>query len=280
MNWPLATAATSDVTSASSNEPVDLCPGSLLPRSLLPRSLPPRALHLWRWRLTATDAAYDQLWLTADERARAARYRFDPPRHRFVSARVGLRRILSVYLEVDDPCAFPFASGPHGKPALALPAQQWLRFNLAHTGDVAVCAICRGREVGIDVEAGDGSSTSPSAMSHAVRRFFSPAERAFLDRNPSPIGHAFLTLWTCKEAVGKASGAGLKPPIPTMDALLAGNLPGLPDTWLQYEEDRTWRVTRVLASTGLIGAVAVEVADGDDAGETMLTWFELPQPKA
>ena len=257
-------------------------------------SLADGALHLWRWRLDAPGSDRDapgsdraEAWLTSEELARAARHRFELPRRRFVAARAGLRRILSSYLGIDDPRKLPFVLGPHGKPALARPEQQWLRFNLAHTADFALCAISREREVGIDVEGIDGARTSASAMNYAVTHFCSPAERRFLagaladpgleDEGLADEGGPFLALWTCKEAVGKARGTGLVPPVPVFDAALASDLPTLPAAWQQREEGQVWWVVRIVPFPGTVGALAVEIPDGHAESRSLLTWFDLRQ---
>jgi 4'-phosphopantetheinyl transferase len=240
--------------------------------------LPPDGLHLWRWRLARAVHHQEEAWLTPDERARAARYRFDLPRHRFVAARAGLRRVLSRYLGTEDPCAFPFALGPHGKPALALPEQQWLRFSLAHTDDFALCALSREREVGVDVECIESDRSSALAMAYALGHLCSPAEVRFLAEDSEEGEHRFLTLWTAKEAVGKAQGAGMRPPIPVMDAVLASGLPVLPDAWVQHHAARRWWVARIVPFEGTVGALAVEMREEEpeETGAT-LTWFDLPQ---
>jgi 4'-phosphopantetheinyl transferase len=263
MNWLPATGAIWDVA----NDP-----------SKLPGNLRDGDVHLWRWRLEQAVTSRDEVWLTPDEQVRAARYRFDRPRQSFLAARVGLRRILSSYLGIDAPCAFPFSLGPHGKPTLALPEQQWLRFNIAHTGDFALCILCREREVGIDVERIEGSRSLVGAMSYAVQHFCSPVERWFLDHHPVDAAHHFLALWTCKEALGKGLGRGLKPPIPAMDAVLGADSMALPEAWLHREADRTWWVTRIEPFIATVGALAVEMPrDKVESSGPRLTWFDLPQ---
>ena len=239
------------------------------------RHLEDGQVHLWRWRLDAGDPTRDAGWLTPDESARAARYRFDLPCRRFVAARAGLRRILGGYLSIDDPQALPFSAGPFGKPKLALSEQQWLRFNLAHTDDLALCAVCRDREVGVDVERVDGEAASASSMSYAIRHLCSPAERTFLKGDSAEAGVRFLTLWTCKEAVGKARGTGLRPPVSSIDSILAPALPTLPEAWLQHDAGQLWWVARLEPFPATLGALAVEVPAGHVHTETSLTWFDL-----
>ncbi len=88
--------------------------------------------------------------LSSDELARAARFHFERDRTRFSVARAALREILAHYLGT-SPAEIAFVYGDHGKPALAPPYGD-LRFNLSHSHDLALCAVARGSEVGVDVE--------------------------------------------------------------------------------------------------------------------------------
>jgi phosphopantetheinyl transferase len=93
-----------------------------------------------------------------------------------------LRALLARYLD-RDPRALDFVIGPHGKPALlaeeGTPAMD-LRFNLSHSGRLALFAVTAGREVGVDIECADGRRTEE-----------------------------FLHAWVAREAVGKCRGTGL-----------------------------------------------------------------------
>lgn len=75
-------------------------------------------VHVWRVSLDETHATKLQSLLDEDERQRAARFRFNEHRNRFVIARGALRSILSRYLET-EPTALKFSYGDYGKPALA-----------------------------------------------------------------------------------------------------------------------------------------------------------------
>lgn len=267
-------------------------------------------VHLWWWRLDGCpmDAppALDRVGrdqtpagaapvmgrptthlLSPDEQVRAARYRFDLPRRRFVAARVGLRRLLSRYLSLEDPRALVFHSGPQGKPFLDTPAHRWLRFNLTHTGDLALCAVACERDVGVDVEQLDGGYLTSGFMQAAARRFFSSPERALLDRQsplPECQKRTFLALWTCKEAVGKARGTGLVPPVPFFDrAITSAPANDLSPWWWQQDHPdtggrargRTWFVTWTEMLPGAVAAVAVETTASTVRDPQHMTWFEL-----
>ena len=135
------------------------------------------------------------LLLSADERARAARFRLERDRRRFVVARARLRQLLAERLAA-SPESIALVYGPHGKPALA---QGSLRFNVSHSGELALYAFSRDREVGIDVEA---VRDVPEAE-RIARRWFAEADyRRF----------GFLGCWTRREAVAKALGRGIAEP--------------------------------------------------------------------
>lgn len=61
-----------------------------------------------------------------------------------------LRRVLAVYTGL-EPEQIRLERGEHGKPRLAAPLGQ-LRFNLGHSGEIALVAVSGEFEVGIDVE--------------------------------------------------------------------------------------------------------------------------------
>ncbi len=142
--------------------------------------------------------------LSQDERARAERFLFEQVRTAFVLARAGLRTLLAELLEA-RPEQIRFSYGVQGKPALAWPDSP-LRFNLAHSGGLAVYAWTAGCDVGVDVER---IRPVPEALDLA-RRFLSPEESAEMEAlDPSGREAAFFAAWTRKEARIKATGRGL-----------------------------------------------------------------------
>lgn len=144
--------------------------------------------------------------LSDDERARAARFHLAPDRARFVACRIALRNILAKALGV-QPAGVQFAFGAHGKPEIARDHNQgdW-RFNLSHSGDIALVAVTQGRPIGIDVEV---LRPLPRQMMEILPSL-SLAEQYALQLVGAPArATAFLRCWTRKEAVIKAIGAGL-----------------------------------------------------------------------
>src|ERR1700741_1688613 len=78
--------------------------------------------------------------LSHQERARAARFAFEPDRRRFIVARALLRQLLAARLGVRAE-SIELAAGARGKPALAGRfSTSELRFNVSHSQDVVAYA--------------------------------------------------------------------------------------------------------------------------------------------
>lgn len=109
-------------------------------------------VHVWRVELSRLGPRLPRLWdcLAADERVRAERFHRVRDRDRFVAGRGALRVLLASYCDT-RPELLRFGYGPQGKPGLA-DAESPLRFNVAHSGDLAIIAVAHGREVGVDIE--------------------------------------------------------------------------------------------------------------------------------
>ena len=117
-------------------------------------SLLDNEVHVWRASL-GLPAELIQQWsqlLSADEWQRAERFHFERDRSRFIAGRSILRTILSRYLPL-APGQIEFCYGPHGKPALSgACGDQSLCFNLSHSADMALYAVTRDRQIGVDIE--------------------------------------------------------------------------------------------------------------------------------
>lgn len=154
-----------------------------------------------------------ELVLSREERERAARFRTSELRDRFTLSRVVLRQILGGCLGV-APGRVDFTSDAKGKPRLA--EEGGIDFNLAHTADLMVLAVTRGMEVGVDVER---VRRLPDSYGIA-RRFFTPRESDWLQQQTGEeLDRAFFNLWTRKEAVLKATGAGISGGLESIELL-------------------------------------------------------------
>ena len=182
-------------------------------------------VHVWRVPLAASadDLARADALLAADERERADRFAFPDLRRCFVVGRAALRSILARYTGL-QPAQIRFRYGARGKPSLDRPPRpDSIRFNLSNSHELALVAVSRGQELGIDVEW--TGRPFPDAEGIA-ERFFSPAERATLRAlPPSQRLAAFYACWTRKEAFIKARGDGLALPLDAFDVSLAPDAP-------------------------------------------------------
>ena len=164
----------------------------------------PDEVHLWAIDLDPHPAEVARRFAatTDAERERASRFwrREDGDRH--LSAHGALRLVLSEYLAC-DPLALCFAEGVHGKPFLeGAPVE----FNLSHSSDLALIAVARSRRVGVDVE----RLRSVSDLDDLAARVCTPAELTTLATlAETHRARAFLSMWTRKEALAKATGEGI-----------------------------------------------------------------------
>lgn len=217
--------------------------------------------HVWRVNINPAQSRIAELaqTLAEDEREKAARFRQESDRRRFVIARGSLRMILSRYL-MAEPTALRFYYGTHGKPALDESVADGLRFNVSHSGDLALVAITRDREVGIDVEL----VRDDFDVEAIADRYFSQRERALIRSSPaSKKRQTFFTLWTLKEAYLKARGEGFFAPPNQVEVLPDAADPLTPDgTFLFRAGDRRW--THALIDVpGYAAALVVEGRCGE-----------------
>ncbi len=204
--------------------------------------------------------------LSEDERARAARFVRARDRRRFARCRAALREILGHLL--DEPASsLRFRAAAVGKPELDGDADDdrlALRFNVSHSSNLALIAVCRGREVGVDVE-----QVRPISESvRIVESFFTAAEFAaftsILD-DAKPL--AFHRGWTRKEAVLKGFGTGIS-------GLSARHETGFGTTALttrftpatpSARVDR-WMLWEAAPRPGFVAALAVDVVQTAGSG--------------
>ena len=125
--------------------------------------------------------------------------------------------------EQSDVLAEPaLASGAHGKPYF--PDAPQLQFSISHSGAYWLCAFSAA-PVGLDVQ--QHRDCQKQAL---ARRFFSPAEQAFLERT----SHApFFDLWCAKESYLKFTGEGLSGLEAVCTVSPEGGFPSVPGVNLQ-----------------------------------------------
>lgn len=191
--------------------------------------------------------------LDEEERVRASRFRSAELREWFVAAHCFLRQALGHYRNI-SPSEIRFRFHSWGKPELADDSD--IRFNLSHTRDLAVVAVARGREVGVDVE---GVRVNLDMLGLA-RRYFSPAEAQWVESAPpEERAEAFFTCWTGKEAYVKGRGDGLSFRLDRFQALPQAGSSALElQVYGDSQESHRWRIERLPLTPKYAAALAVE----------------------
>jgi 4'-phosphopantetheinyl transferase len=222
-----------------------------------PIALPPPdpAIALWLCQLDCSVAESHALArsLSPSEIERADRFGTPLLRARWIVGRATLRALLGTALGI-DPAAVALHRGTRGRPELA--PGSTLDFNVSHTDDVALIGIASGlppaARIGVDIERDDRAVNADGL----AQKFMTERERAGM----APLDDAarrrrFLQLWTCKEAMSKATGDALSAPFRDIDValdesphLLAGPPPYLADRWSLVRAD---------VPAGLIATVAI-----------------------
>ena len=216
---------------------------------------PDPAIALWLYPLDCSSDESRELerTLSPAEIDRADRFGTPALRARWVAGRAALRRLLGAALGV-DPAAVPLRRGTRGRPELA--SEHALDFNVSHTDNVALIGIAaglpRGARIGVDVEREDRAVNADGL----ARKFMTARERAAMaPLDEQARRRQFLRLWTCKEAMSKATGDALSAPFRDIDVglddsprLLAGPPP--------YVAGR-WRLVSVAVPADLIATIAI-----------------------
>jgi 4'-phosphopantetheinyl transferase len=196
--------------------------------------------------------------LTADERARSARFQFERDRRRFIVARGVLRDLLGRYLQT-SPGQIRFVYNAFGKPDLGPEFASRLKFNLSHSADVVLIAIATGANVGVDLE----HIRELPDCAEIARRFFSATEVDYLSRLPGHLyPEAFFSCWTKKEAYLKACGEGMATRLKSVSVPLTTDPADAPVDFHVASTDlvpaKRWSLYTLRPAPGYAGALAIE----------------------
>ncbi|MFO1313323.1 MAG: 4'-phosphopantetheinyl transferase superfamily protein [Burkholderiales bacterium] len=201
------------------------------------------------------DVAALERTLSAEEIARAARFGRPDLRDRYVVGRATLRALLAEALGL-APAHVPIVRGRRGRPMVR---GGTIDFNVSHTSGTAVFCLAHSVRVGIDIEHRDRAVN----VDGVARKFMSPREQATIAGLAGDARrHALLRLWTCKEAMSKATGDALSAPFRRLDVQSAPEL-ALASGPPPYDPGR-WRLLPVDVPGGFFTTVAV--------------WHEPPSP--
>jgi 4'-phosphopantetheinyl transferase len=207
--------------------------------------------------------------LSAAERERAARFKFEKDRRLYTAAHAALRSLLAGYLNV-APGDLEFESGRRGKPRLAPTFNKdSLEFNLSHSHEVALIAVTREREIGVDVE----HIKEDFAFAEVAERYFTAREVIAIRALPEGLQRrAFYQCWTSKEAFLKAKGVGLSGELDEVEIVLPGEGP------VQVKSMHAqWSLRELNPRAGYVGAVVLE---GKEFDLKCYSWTVLAQKKS
>jgi len=216
-------------------------------------------VHVWFAYLPPDPGAEREAWtvLTPEERARANRLRQYRDRALRVRTRALVRRVLATYLQV-APQDVAIATRPDGKPEVAGgDTRRWPRFNVSHSGTVALMAVSASHEVGADVE----RVRADVLWRDIADEFFSPAEVDVIGHVPrADRRRAFFDCWVRKEAYLKGLGVGLRRSTTDFAVPVLGVGGPVEDPGLA--SPRAWYVYGLEIESGFSAAIA---ADGEVA---------------
>jgi 4'-phosphopantetheinyl transferase len=204
-----------------------------------------------------------QGWLSAEETRRYHAFHFEKHRVQYLLTRALVRTTLSRYTGT-TPRAWRFVDNAHGKPAIAEPLPTTpLAFNLSNTEGVVLCAVTRGFDIGVDVEAVDRAGETVSIADN----FFSSREAAELRALPIDRQRArFFDYWTLKEAYIKARGLGLAIPLDQFTFLLREDSPAIEIVFDPKlgDDASAWQFARLELGTAHAAAIAIRRGPAPD----------------
>lgn len=162
-----------------------------------------REIHVWRVSLDG-GCLCDSL-LSAEERGKAWRFRFERDRRAYLVTHSALRSILGLYLGLSA-TAIRIRANSHGKPMLF--GSRRVEFNLSHSGAITLIALSQ-QPVGIDLERIDTALDWQTLTNAYCHRW----EQDYITQgDASTAVRRFYEIWTRKEAYLKAIGLGLALP--------------------------------------------------------------------
>lgn len=222
-----------------------------------PEHLGPGEIHVWNANLNRKLPFVHSMFetLSANEKLRAAKFRFERDRNHFVVGRGFLRSVLAGYLGLSAG-EIQFSYSRFGKPSLILAAQHPpLQFNLSHSNGMALLAVSSANEIGIDIEFVDQDFD----WGRIADNYFSPRELSEMKAlSEYRQTEAFFTGWTRKEACIKALGMGLSYPLNQFEVSMESSDPRLVMLNDEFKQTRKWSLVSIPTEPGYLAAMAVE----------------------
>ncbi|MET8144110.1 4'-phosphopantetheinyl transferase superfamily protein [Sphaerisporangium sp. NPDC005288] len=193
--------------------------------------------------------------LNGTELKRAAAYRREQDRQRFVTAAWLLRTAAGAQLDI-APERVPIerrcmsCDKPHGRPYIL--TDDGLHASISHSGNRVAVALTTAGPVGVDVE-----QVPTAPVSELVGCALSRDEQEVLKTLPDRHQQAgFARMWVCKEAVLKATGHGLRISPHKVEVSAPSQEPALL-SWPLDIPPHTVQMRTIYPGDGYAGVVAV-----------------------
>jgi len=172
------------------------------------KTLADNDVHIWLNFLNLHQAKLKHLYplLSPAEKERSERFKHFKHRKNYIASHGFLHTVLGYY--IDTPAIeIEFSHGEHGKPSIVTEQNpDNIQFNLSHSGSLAILAVCKNNQLGIDIEC----TNRKADWAGIARRFFTETEqKLFFQLEEDLQEDAFYKIWTRKEAHMKVTGQGL-----------------------------------------------------------------------
>lgn len=218
--------------------------------------LPTDWVHIWICSLQQDRRTIEHLaaFLSLEERAKAASFRFRILEVRYLVRRGMLRSILASYTGT-LPNEVEFVYSATGKPSLMNAVG--LEFNASDAEDLFACAVSNGTQIGIDIE----RIRPLDDLESLARTTLTSTEFAWLmGKLPDDRVKSFLSLWTKKEAILKADGRGLRVDLRSLEIVPDGPFPAPVQLRNTDRIVSPYWVSHFKPSLDYIGAIAVKTS--------------------
>jgi 4'-phosphopantetheinyl transferase len=220
--------------------------------------LEPGEIHIWKVCLDGWLERIENFFeiLSDSETLQAKRFRFDFLKIRYATTHASLRLILAKYLGI-APGEIKFLAGPGGKPGLepgSQTLQKLLYFNISHSDEMLLVALSAQSEIGVDLE-----KIKPEFQHAQVsKHFFATREQTWIAEFPPELQNiAFYRLWTCKEAVLKGEGSGMRRDLEIVKIVFEDGM-GMAHCLLpgSSNNDQPWNIRLFVPAPGYTAALA------------------------
>lgn len=207
-------------------------------------------LHIWRYDLNERDYLKEMQnpVLSMHEKRRCEEFLHEADRLRYVCIHRFVRQVLSAYLNTSA-SEIEINYAKFGKPFIN---GNELYFSYTYRSNMALLAISRQSEIGIDIE----KMRQLQDVNTFCEFSFSIEEREILDGcTEEAFQETLFTFWTFKEAVIKALGVGLN-----ADLTQINLSPYFVDKTkpLRFKNDEIYTVSRLMAPEGYKAAYAMK----------------------